>query len=312
VGAWVWANQETTIQAPGLSYLDSKQTEQMLTRPVTVGTTPTFVATHLDVPADFSRLFILLDPGDSPGGAQPIVYYSGIVLAEGQYPTNTPPVFRLPDGKGGTWDGATFTNLARNALVSQAWPYPRPAFVAKIGNRISLGQTELTQVMDTLLDFHYTQWYFQATAKSVFQTFWAKFGWGRVRLWHKSAYYLLLFITLFGLLGAATAGIRHRARLIQPANVFLALALLAVVSFAILYNLIYASVLFHAFIPVARYIYPAILPIVLVLNLGWLEMARMVSRRRPFPSRWTAYAYVALFLALDVYSIVSIIRYFMA
>lgn len=309
IAAWMWSTKETTIQAPGLSYIAPNQQEVILTHPVNIGPTPQFIASHYDLPDLNTRYNLLLDPSDPPDGSQPVVYYSGIILANGMLPTNQPPIFTTRDGNQGIWGGTAFRNLARNTFVANKWPSPRTDFVNIIAPRLNLGSIELTQVIDTLLDFRYTSWYFRMTAVQIFETFWAKFGWAQIRLTSKWAYYVLLVFTLAGVLGGLIAAIRHRRMLNFVLLTFGGLVLASVAAFAVLYNLTYASVIFHAFIPVARYIFPAILLIAIILNIGWLELTSLALPGRQ-NSRLYAYSvYTISFLVLDLYSLYSLVYY---
>ena len=64
------------------------------------------------------------------------------------------------------------------------------------------------------------------------------------------------------------------------------------------------------FIPGARYAYPAIIPTLLALNAGWLEIARPLARWLRLPPIAKYMVYFLLFLGLDVAAIASIIRFY--
>jgi len=64
---------------------------------------------------------------------------------------------------------------------------------------------------------------------------------------------------------------------------------------------------------VARYAYTAIIPTMLILTLGWLELLNLVFKWKKIP-RTSAYVrgsiWLGLLLILDIWSILSIYRYY--
>jgi membrane-anchored protein YejM (alkaline phosphatase superfamily) len=64
------------------------------------------------------------------------------------------------------------------------------------------------------------------------------------------------------------------------------------------------------FIPSARYAYPAIIPTVWMLCIGWAEWSRMLERWMHIP-KWAKIAvYLISFLFLDILSIWTIARFY--
>jgi hypothetical protein len=64
------------------------------------------------------------------------------------------------------------------------------------------------------------------------------------------------------------------------------------------------------FIPVARYAYPAIIPTMLFLNLGWLELIRGAEKYLKLPYKVSYVLLVLFFVVLNVISIFSIYRFY--
>jgi len=64
------------------------------------------------------------------------------------------------------------------------------------------------------------------------------------------------------------------------------------------------------FIPVARYAYPVIIPTMLMLNAGWLEIANLLERWVHLSPRVKLWVYALFFLSLDLASVYSITYYY--
>ncbi|MBK8418354.1 hypothetical protein [Candidatus Villigracilis saccharophilus] len=64
------------------------------------------------------------------------------------------------------------------------------------------------------------------------------------------------------------------------------------------------------FIPVARYAYPVIIPTMLMLNAGWLEIAYFLERWVHLSPRVKLWVYALFFLGLDLASVYSIAYYY--
>jgi hypothetical protein len=64
------------------------------------------------------------------------------------------------------------------------------------------------------------------------------------------------------------------------------------------------------FIPVARYGYAVMAPTLLVLTAGWFAWLQLFQAKLRLPD-WSKYLlYLLLFLALDAFSLLSIIHYY--
>jgi hypothetical protein len=65
---------------------------------------------------------------------------------------------------------------------------------------------------------------------------------------------------------------------------------------------------FRGYLPSARYIYPAILPIAYMLVSGWLFWRGLLPKRKIF-DRFVGLIFIAFMLLLDVYAIYSQVIY---
>ncbi len=66
----------------------------------------------------------------------------------------------------------------------------------------------------------------------------------------------------------------------------------------------------HIFLPASRYAYPAIIPTVIVLNTGWLEIFRTIRGWFRLKEYVLYVIYSAAFLSLDLLALLSIIKFF--
>ena len=90
------------------------------------------------------------------------------------------------------------------------------------------------------------------------------------------------------------------------AYLFLLLSGAVVWLFTILRGL--TSILTILFIPSSRYAYPAIIPTMLALNMGWLEVGKLLLGERH--SWLLGYILVIFFVSLDILAVVSVMMYY--
>jgi hypothetical protein len=206
------------------------------------------------------------------------------------------------------YDGVTLAkptepgaNRVRNGSGERTWPYVRQAVDARFKQYTRRSPTNF---VTSLLDWRRALWIYPRAAASLFQSFWARFGWNQISV-AKEWYWLVGAMTLTGIVGTVIAYMRHR-RSRQPAGTRRAIDLLAL---SILLAWINASLRVHPylgkpFIPAARYAYPAIIPTVLVLVNGW---GSILPRRF---WRWGAWAGLGALVLLDAVSIQALYAFY--
>ena len=305
LGAWIWATQPLTINA--LTLYDGQQS---FSQAIQIDTSPVFFAFSVVVAADASHARVILAPGNPGTPEASTIFYDGLGLVEGARPLDATPQFTDSTAQQGMWGGLAFTNLLRNASGEVPGPgirlLPekyRPKFLFTFSPELVLG---------SLLDWRGASWYYEGTAQNLLQTFWARFGWGHIPLslpFTGQPYFLLGMFTLVGLGGAGIA-LWHR-RFSLPWNVllFLVIATVGIWGQTVLrgtHSLVYSWV----FIPGARYTYPAIIPALLVLNTGWLEIAYYLNRWMHLATAAKYFVYFLFFLALDLAALLTIIHYY--
>jgi len=151
--------------------------------------------------------------------------------------------------------------------------------------------------------------YYITTIKSLLQTFWARFGWAHVVLKGFHPYTILGIFTLAGLIGALAAFWRKRKEIRWDVFLFLGIALSVIWGSAFLRGL--PSILDGSyFIPVARYAYPAIIPTMLILNIGWLEVIRWIEKYLRIPEKVLLGSLIGCFILLDILSVYNIYQFY--
>jgi len=321
-GVWMWSNQPVEGRSPTI------ETEtQAVSIPVTLGTQPIFYSFQAELSNELYRTWISLEPGiRNLGGIE--VYYDGFILAEGVYPTDVQPSFHSADGKTGDWGGMSFDNLIRNSSAEQAGFRVRP-WIDQIGSKILGDETRPSLVITSILDLQASRDLYRISILRIFRTFWGMFGWGHVPLIGYQPYRNIGILTLL-LIIAAILGM-WRKRLEIPWDIIFILGVIMVLSFSVtvVRGALYLG-LSHIYYPVARHAYPVIIPTVLTLCFGWLELCHLIVQaikkiftdlitelQQKIPSNWfylLSHLHYILFLVfligLDLISIYSISKYY--
>ncbi len=308
LGAWVWADRPMKVFSPILALGPADFQKQ-----VTVGQQPVFVAVRAELPSHESQTMrVILQPtrmGNPDGGS---VYYDGIVVVEGEWPLDQPPVFSDEQGEVGTWGGASFQNLLRNGSAET----PGPRFIPRLddlGARFLPDNNRPSLILASFLDGSNIMKYDYPSLSRLFRTFWGQFGWGNVNLTGHKPYRLLLAATFCGLVFTAVWFIgwlfRGKGRIPWDLLIVFGLALLGAWGVTTLRGISYI-VLPRLYLPVARYALPAIFPTVLPLVAGWsvgvVRWFGKYPRLRFIPILLQA----GFLIILQVWSIFSILSFY--
>ena len=315
IGAWVWSDRDMHGYGPGLNSLLQFQDRWLGFKQEPINEEPQFIASVVQLPEQQERLQIWLRATSSES-QDAVIYFSRVILVEGAWPVDSLPQFTDKDGSTGIWGNRPFTNLVRNAQFQHAWPYIEPKLFQIITGKIpDLTPVHISSFLSLFLDIHGTKWYTESAGNFIFHTFWAKFCWGQVPLisippW-LHPYRILLFITLVGIIGALLTSI-ELVKLSKNEFAFLFIVVILTVLMALLYGvyIMGGSLRFRAYIPTARYIFPAILPISLILIIGWHGLLSSAVKVLKFPIRLSSLFFLGLFICFDLYSIVSVLVFF--
>ncbi len=311
LGAWIWASEPIEINTVQLRSYHSREN---FGEKIAVDETPRFYALTFTPAGNTARSWVLLEPGKHLTVDSPVeVYYDGIVLAQGEFPVDIAPQF-TEDGSSGTWGGIPFDNLLRNGSAESSWFYLRP-WADALGSKVFSdyqGQESFSLTIYTLVDWSSAGWYYRTALESIFRTFWAKFAWGHVSLMGSKPYSrILLPLTILAFIGVGLAFWQRRYRLRNlpwDALFFLGLTCLLVWGITFIRGSTY--LLTRIYMPVARYTCPVIIPTMMILSTGWFTILATLERWLRVPG-WVKYMiYVGFFLALNAYSLLSIVRFY--
>ena len=304
LGAWMWASEPVTARTPILvdDFGNRSDPEE-----VTLGLQPTFIATWATLPENTVRVWISLEPLTNTVDEEIRIYYDDVVVAPGLRPLNENPRFINGSTESGEWGGVSFNNLIRNRSAELSGLRLRP-WVDQFGMKILPDRGRPSIILYSLLDHSAAGWYYNIAAENLLKTFWAKFGWGHVTLLGSKPYRLLGLITILGLLGGVIGIIKYRKHIHWSALIFLGVVVMVIWGMAWTRGAIY---LFHRiFIPSARYAYPVIIPTTFFLVLGWRLIIQSIERFLRLPTWFHVVVYLALMISLDIYAIISIVRFY--
>jgi hypothetical protein len=291
MGAWLWTDGPTvTVQMPALRFYFYGQPDNPIvaSRAVAIGPQPAWHTLTLNVPAGARYGNVTLQPAQNNG----TVFMSELMLVAGEHPMETPANL------------AALQNAIRNNSADEVWPWLRAWAQARITNLFSdpLRHNFLLSPLDRAGAGHY----YDLSAQLLFETFWARFSWAQVAL-PPAVFSLLLGFTALSLALTWLTWPRWRRWLRADQALVLGLALLALWLLTLLRGTPLLDVL--TFLNVARYTYPAIIPALVLLLLGWSEVALMLAGKPRALRAFTLTAAV-LGLALAAASLLTIAAFF--
>jgi hypothetical protein len=230
------------------------------------------------------------------------IYFDGVVLAEGAFPIEQPPIYEDRNAASGLWEDQAFINLVRNPSAEKLGFRIRPW----ADRQTLFGYGVLSMALYSVRDMPNTFWYFRGTTANLLRTLWGKFGWNHVPFLGHKPYRGFLAATLTGMAGAIAAAWRLRKQIQWTMLGWLILSVIGVVSLTLIRGVF--NLWFKPFIPSARYIYPVMPTITFILCIGWWEIVSQMSRwTRPWVPRLL---FVLVFLGVDVYALVSLARFY--
>ena len=308
LGAWMWATHPVKVRS---LILRTYPGSQMVYRQALIDQTPTFVALEANLEGATRRTFISFQPLDRHVDEQVTVYADGLVLAQGSYPVDEPPIFTDADAKIGIWGGRSFVNLLQNPSAEQGWPRLR-SWVDQVGVMLlpDPNLNVLSVTLYTALDQNRGHDYYYTAASRLFRTFWAKFGWGQVPLLGHKPYRVLVGLTIIAFIGLPFLLFQKRRDFPWEVALFFLVSLLAIWGVALIRGSNYVLIPYKMYYPVARYAFPAIIPTMMVLSAGWIAL--LIYAKKWFKiKRGLIFALpLLIFVLLNIYAIISILHYY--
>lgn len=299
LGAWIWANSEGKVATP---IFRTYEQNRAYFNEIEVGTAPEFHAFSFTVPSDTTAANVLLSGQGRSMSMPNNIYYDGLVLIEGKWPEKQAPVFQDVDGKSGIWGGKSFDNLIRNASAEEAqpWIYPWMDFLSEKWFSITP-----SNLITSIFDQKGSRWYYDVAFQNLFRTFWAKFGWGNVSLIGNKPYRLLGAATAMGILGAVYVLISYRSKVSMNELLFLGIAMSGVWIPTVIRGV--PTLFTRLFIPAARYSYPAIIPVALLLVTGWWAILKWIISRIKLTELGLSIIYVVGLISLALYAFATLL-----
>jgi hypothetical protein len=315
VGAWVWSMKQIHGYGPGINSFNQFDEHWLGFKPELLSAKPKFIASVIELPAQQDRLQVWLR-STSADGQEAINYFTGVIMLEGEWPVDKEPQFTTRDGSQGLWDGKPFINLIRNSKFNGIWPFLQPSLNNFITSKYrEINPVQISSFISLLMDYPGTKWYIDASSRFIFQSFWAKFCWGQVPLISNTRwlhpYFLLSIFTLVGIAGAIfTATSLYKTR--KNEFSYILMIMLATMLVAFLYGVytMGGALRYRAYIPTARYIFPAIIPIATFLGIGWYGILMKGSSLLKLPEKISKFLFIGILAILDLYSFLSLIVYF--
>lgn len=275
IGVQLWqpnASADAVVSAT-LPYISSDYAPPVV-RQVGVGASPRFFVVTQTIPATASFVRIVLPP--APFAPQNLALaYDDVVVVGGDFSQMGQPVFTNTSAEDGIWGGQRFHNLVRNPSGEASWLTLYPPAAALI-DRVSPAGTNWPQSLASLQDWPAFGWYLTLTLDVFLRTFWTQTGTGNIAV-PDVFNTLARFMMAFGLAGSGLWLWQQRKR----TNWALVLMLAALVLLAWVPSLLRGIPIlldWWVWVPVARYTFPAIIPLVLALCVGWLTVSRLVRR----------------------------------
>jgi hypothetical protein len=298
-GAWIWSNRPASIRGP---ILKSNMQASPIFQTIKITQKPTYFIFTYTLPTDTSQLQVVLSPLVKAPLPNTTIYYDGLVLLKGQWPGDQPPQFSDAQGTTGVWGGASFTNLLHDGSAESSWPHIR-SWADQAGARFLPDRGRPSLILYALLDAKDLRNYYFSDIINFVRTFWAKFGWEKVSLLGGTPYRYLSYLMGIGFIGAVLALWRNRKKVPWHPLIFLGVAIAGVWISAFLMGTLY--LFYKYYYPHARYSFPVLVPVLLLLASGWLGW---------IPSKYRKYFEAAIpvgFFLLDIYAIVSIYLFYL-
>jgi hypothetical protein len=311
-GGWIRTDVPMTTTVKALSLYDGHEFHSY---PVELTNRWRFHAFTAKVNSKATTLQVRLSSEVSEGTASiGKIYYDGIVLVRGFFPVTEVPAFSSALAEQGRWGGRPYDNILHNASGEQRWPALRP-WVSTLAAHLTVPIPNPTLFFQSMLDWRRTGWVYKPIVRSLSQSFWARFGWNHVGLEdgdYEWIYWALSGLTTLGLIGSFRSLLASvESRQLSPpwqkrSMMFLWIMVLLTFLVALLgysHPQVYgigSPIVPH--IPISsRYLYPAVIPITILLCIGWQTW---------LPLRWRRYLPMSILwlgVALDLISLVGVI-----
>lgn len=197
--------------------------------------------------------------------------------------------------------GENETNLLTNPSASSGWFRLRGQVYAYLTGYMA---TNINLTLYSLSNLQNTFWYYQSTLVYLFQTFWARFGWGNVPILGNYTYAVLAIVCLIGI--SATPILLTTRRKQLNWHIILLFGLVVVIIWLQTLTRGIDSLFSQIWFPAARYALPAVAPTVMLLSSGWLFWFNFSKKKLNFKQHHALILYTAFFTGLNTLAIITL------
>jgi hypothetical protein len=298
-GAWLWADRPSIVELGIMANGESILSERIATTK-----SPTFHAVTLNFPEKLDRIDVVLGASASSDNSRDhTIFLDGLVLTEGDHPSDEIPEFEDEKAAAGVWNQRQFTNRLRNGSAEKGWLYIQPRIEALVR---TLGSEYLSPstLLAALQDWKVTRRLYLASGKSLLQSFWGRFGWGHV-YWPSPIYGIMGIISVLVSFNAAIVLIKYFREASSELKLGISwLGFAGTVIWVVVFLRGFFTVLdSKTVIPDARFVFPAIIPTALWIVGGWQKLPKI-------PFRVKAIAGLLIISTLELLTILTIFRYY--
>lgn len=278
IGAFIWASEPAEVPLPTIAWSANSEIQLHVvpSKRVRVATEPRFYAWTTTVPEDAKRLHYAIQQSRGRNTTPLTIWLDGLVLVEGEFPSDTTPIFADETGQRGTWNGIPFENLIRNGSVEAAWPRLRPAIEQWLVARRYYPGTALGMLFDvrTSSAFITTE-----VLPYLLHAYMGRFAWGHITIEGAPWRWLIIVWFVIGSISSVWWFWRHPNTWRKAAILYLGVVGATVWLIALLWPLQYQFIGVFS-MPAPRYVYPAIMASTLMLTGGWFWLAKARPLRR--------------------------------
>lgn len=271
-GFWAWADVPTEINSPTIHANDV-----VYSISIPLETSPRFYSFSFQVPGDTERIYLTLDPKPRPKAA--VVYYDGLVLVTGKPNLLEEPEIFGVDAGSVMWGDDQYFNWLRNSSAE----ITAPRFMRVIdqyGSRFLPDGMMPSMLLEAVLDYRGFEHVHFTAAERLFRNFWGKFAWGHIGLsgwkFFGKPYLGLAVFAGLAVIGFIVASLRRWKLLDKSLLSVLLLLLVFAWGFNFLRGVPYV-VNSKLYLTVARHGFPVIIPTMMLLVVGWTEIAHILT-----------------------------------
>jgi len=229
-----------------------------------------------------------------------------IFITEGEFKWDSPPTPIDPNCHELTWNGRVVENIVKNASMEKGWLTLNNDIGKWIDQNFSISISDLFAVSDKEAGIPYIY----ATGSHLFATFWTRFGWGDAPLLGKNANLIFGILSIFALFGNMVYLYRNWKT--NDWNVIVFLFLVTIITISMALFRAHGNWISYTFTPVARYFFPAIVPLGIFLVVGWDAWVKMIfANKMNFLEQGKGFfALLLLFIFYNAWSFYSIVIYY--